>query len=903
MTDKISSRVDLNAISNSTLTIGNLAGRDIRETHFHLPDSLELTGSRLAPRNPLFVGRAKLLAELAERLKDDGALVVLVGYGGLGKTQTAVEFGHRYASHFPGGAFFLNCARADSVSGEIATCGSEGRVNFPGYDGLPLPQQLAIVQREWAKPIPRLIIMDNAEEAEIVKQWRPASGGCRLLVTARRATWPPSLTPNLIHLPPLDRPDSLKLLAQGSEAFANDSAANAIADSLGDLPLALHCAGAYMAHYGQPPADYLAELKAKASTLQHESLGDWLAQHESLPTGHTPNAIATFELSYQALTSNLKIQTPNSKLQSEFEVWNLNFEVKIFHLLAHCAPAVPLPREVLMHVLNQASTLSGGRSEAKPVVEGRAPETITAKQLTDALRELSNVGLIDLDGGLQPIIHRLPQEFARLRAADPTAYVALMEKAVAQTARKINEAGLPDAMGPLREHLRVIAERAEAQRGENAGGLFNELGYHLQDIADYAAARATYERALAIDEKSFGPNHPNVARDVNNLGLVYKALGNLIAARAAFERALTISEKAFGPNHPNIATLVNNLGTVYQDLGDLPAARAAFERALATFEQILGAEHPNIAIFVNNLGGVYQALGDLPAARAAFERALTIDEKAFGPDHPNIAGNVNNLGGVYQALGDLPAARAAFERALTIDEKTFGPDHPNVARDVNNLGVVHKDLGDLPAARAAFERALTIDEKAFGPDHPNITIRVNNLGVVHKNLGDLPAARAAFERALTIEEKAFGPDHPNVASLVNNLSLVYKDLGDLPAACAALERALATFEKVLGAEHPNVATLVNNLGLMYKDLGDLPAARVALERALAIDEKAFGPGHPNVARDVNNLGLVFYALGDLPTACAALARALKIYEKYAPNNPGTKTARENLARVVKEMED
>jgi len=57
---------------------------------------------------------------------------------------------------------------------------------------------------------------------------------------------------------------------------------------------------------------------------------------------------------------------------------------------------------------------------------------------------------------------------------------------------------------------------------------------------------------VIIDEKAFGPDHPEVARDVNNLGGVYHALGDLPAARTAFERALAIDEKAFGPDHPEV---------------------------------------------------------------------------------------------------------------------------------------------------------------------------------------------------------------------------------------------------------------------------------------------------------------------------------------------------------------
>ena len=106
----------------------------------------------------------------------------------------------------------------------------------------------------------------------------------------------------------------------------------------------------------------------------------------------------------------------------------------------------------------------------------------------------------------------------------------------------------------------------------------------LQDLGDLAGARAAFERALGIDEKSFGPDHPNVATDVNNLGLVLRALGDLAGARAAFERALSDRRDELRTRPPQGRHDVNNLGMVLQDLGDLAGARAAFERALAIFE-------------------------------------------------------------------------------------------------------------------------------------------------------------------------------------------------------------------------------------------------------------------------------------------------------------------------------
>jgi Tfp pilus assembly protein PilF len=71
------------------------------------------------------------------------------------------------------------------------------------------------------------------------------------------------------------------------------------------------------------------------------------------------------------------------------------------------------------------------------------------------------------------------------------------------------------------------------------------------------------------------------------------------------ERALAIDEAAFGPDHPKVATDLWNLGTVLQKQGEIPSAREAYQRALATFEHFLGPDHPDTR-------GVQQYLDSLP---------------------------------------------------------------------------------------------------------------------------------------------------------------------------------------------------------------------------------------------------------------------------------------------------
>ena len=59
-----------------------------------------------------------------------------------------------------------------------------------------------------------------------------------------------------------------------------------------------------------------------------------------------------------------------------------------------------------------------------------------------------------------------------------------------------------------------------------------------------------YQRALAIEEKALGPEHPDVATSLNNLAELYRDQGKYGEAEPLYQRALAIDEKALGPDHP-----------------------------------------------------------------------------------------------------------------------------------------------------------------------------------------------------------------------------------------------------------------------------------------------------------------------------------------------------------------
>ena len=147
-----------------------------------------------------------------------------------------------------------------------------------------------------------------------------------------------------------------------------------------------------------------------------------------------------------------------------------------------------------------------------------------------------------------------------------------------------------------------------------------------------AEAEPLLRRALAIDEKSFGPEHPNVANRLNNLAGLLSATNRLAEAEPLFRRALAITEKSFGPEHPNVATGLNNLAELLRNTNRLAEAEPLSRRhlrILAEFGHRTGHEHPHFRAAINNYAGLLSAIG-LKSGRNPGTRALGDQGRAGG---------------------------------------------------------------------------------------------------------------------------------------------------------------------------------------------------------------------------------------------------------------------------------
>jgi tetratricopeptide (TPR) repeat protein len=470
-------------------------------------------------RNPNFTGRDSLLADLQAALTSGqpAALTQAIhGLGGVGKTQLAVEHAYCHVADYD----VVWWVRAEEPAALAADYAS-----FAHARGLPqkdLADQRIVVEavRLWlGQHTGWLLIFDNVPEPASIGDYLPQGATGHVIITTRNPNWGGVVS--TLPVRKFERAESINFLLNRTKQ-ADQTAADALADALDDLPLALAQAGAYIEQTARSLAGYLDLFRAHQEELLSRG---------ALSPEYPATVATTWEISFQ----QVQMMSPAAA-----------------DLLNVCAFLAPddIPRELL----------SEGAQHLPPSL---AVVVMNPVMVDDAVAVLRRYSLIEVIGDAL-YIHQLVQAVARDRLQKDD------QKKLADAAVRFVNQAFPfnsddvqtwPVCSRLLFHALAATEHSEALQiaPETTGRLLNQVGLYLKERAEFAEAKRALERALKIDEATYDADHPRVARDVNNLGSVLQALGDLAGARAHYERALRIFRERLGEDHPSTVTVRKNL--------------------------------------------------------------------------------------------------------------------------------------------------------------------------------------------------------------------------------------------------------------------------------------------------------------------------------------------------------
>jgi tetratricopeptide (TPR) repeat protein len=532
-------------------------------------------------RKPTFTGREQLLDELKTAL-GEGGTVVLLGPDGMGKSAAAEEYARIHKAEYDF-IFWLRSWNETVLALDFAS--------FARPLGMPHQEDSDLLDlggavRSWLDENSRwLLIFDDAPSPSALEGYLPPTGsgsGCAIITSSRSGGWSGAGAAS-IEVGPLEPSEAAAFLAKRT-GQGDHAASMRLAELLEGFPLALEVAGCYISWTGISLSRYV--------DLYERRLGEISGK---TGPGYPETLAAALDISMEQVRA----------VSAE--------GADILSLSSFLAPE-DLPFDLLIET---GGLLSGS--------------------VDQGLASLERRGLLRCNK--VPIsVHPLIQTFAfgRLDAQERKAWSVETVRVVGGAFSSCLEdlSRWPEC-GRLLPHALASTGKLEDLEGgsEEASLLLNQAGLYLQRRGDLAGARSVLDRLVAVDERFWGPHHPEVATDHNNLGSVLRALGDFSGAVSHFERAIALEEAQDAPDQLKIAIRANNLGTVLRSLGDLPGAVAQFERALSIDMDAYGPNHFKTAIRINNLGEALLEMGDLAGARESFKLAFRVFSQFLGPGH------------------------------------------------------------------------------------------------------------------------------------------------------------------------------------------------------------------------------------------------------------------------------
>ena len=680
------------------------------------------------PRNRAFTGREPQLANIRAALLSGNrtAVQALQGMGGVGKTQLAIEYAHRFGSEYDI-VWWLDTASKALFGQQFTELAKNLGCAEPGADQDIIRRAVLSELRQRQR---WLLILDNAENPDAVREWLPSGPG-HVLITSRCEAWAELAV--LVQIGLLPRAESVQLLDTWIPSISA-SDADILADALGDLPLAITQAGSYLSETGMTVTEYVNLLDERAPEVLNEGK----------PVTYRATLTAVTSLAYDQLCDTDKDAAD---------------------LSAICAFLAPEPVPINWFT-TAADRLPAGLAT-------RMADPLDRRMLVASVTRTS----LARRNGNALTMHRLTQ--AILRTCPPAPATIRRHAEALIIASRPSETDTPDAWAiwaRLLPHLLAL---------EPAGSDNCRLRAAVADAAWYLVVSGNAKDGLDLANQLYvqwrerlGPSDPHTLSTANTLGQALRILGRYAEARKIDEDSLARERLLRGDDHLFTLHSANNLAWDLSELGEDHAARALNEDTYARYRRVLDDDHPLVLLSANNLSDDLLALGEHDAARTLCEDTYARYRRVLGDDHPDTLRSAQGLANNMAVLGEHDAARTLHEKTLAHRRRVLGPDHPDTLRSALNLAGDLRQLGEYRAARTLDEDTLGRYRRVLGEDHPDTLATAINLAVTMHELGEKQAARALNEDTLTRCRRALGENHPRTLAVAENLAEDLQTLHD-----------------------------------------------------------------------------------------------------------------------------
>ncbi|KAI1435893.1 hypothetical protein GGR50DRAFT_268511 [Xylaria sp. CBS 124048] len=842
-------------------------------------------------RDEEFVERRSILDHLHQACPKPGSRTALIGVGGVGKTQLAIE--HAYRIRAASGprdqdlwVFWVPAgtrARVEDAFKSIAdTVRIPGR-NQPKANVLQLVCQWLQEKRHG----PWLLVLDGAddvntfysvaekgprtsdigEERRSLSTYLPQDSHGSILITTRNKELASKLTSSggtIIEVGPMDQDRALALLEVKSRSQFDQSDGLKLIEVLRGMPLAISQAAAYIRHTTPHTSvmEYLGIFrKQQLSVIQPDDGG--------IQPGRDPVA-TTWQIAFDHIRS---IRPSAAELLSFMSFFD---------------------RQGIPEPLLLGGTKKNGSQNAE---ENKNDTSAFDKDIA----VLGDYGLVEInEEGDVFGLHELVQSSIRswLDAQGEVEkfrkqYVSRMAHAF-PTGDFRNQA----VCQKLFPHVKTVIGYHPVDKDtlrDLALLLYNGSWYALEQ-GIYATAETMAKRSIDIRKTVLGPDHPVTLVSLENLASAYRNQQRLKETEALELEVMNLRKTTLGQNHADTLTSMANLAWTYKKQDRVKEAESLFSQVMETRKTVFGPDDPSTLSSMAHLASVYRSQGRLDEAASLFKQVVDTRETVLGPDHPETLASMASLASTYWDQGQWSEAEALELRVMETRERTLGPDHLLTATAMANLAWTYKKQGRWKDAQPLELQAMETRRVILGPDHHLTLASMANLATSYKNQGKWRDAEPLEIHVMETRRAILGPHHSDTLVSMTHLASTYWGQRRWKEVEALEVVVMETRKRVLGSSDPITLVCMSNLASTYKKQGRWKEAEAIDKQVLENRKTVLGEEHPDTLTSMANLASTYWDQKRWKEAEPLEVRVLETRKSVlGPDHPLTLTSMANLA--------
>jgi tetratricopeptide (TPR) repeat protein len=801
-------------------------------------------------RNPRFTARESTLAALEEKLfvGEQTTKTAIVGLGGIGKTQVALELAYRTRAKYKNcSVFWIAATDMDSLHQAYRDVAQQLRIS--GWDEEKADvKKLVQIHLSQADTQPWLLVFDNTDDMSMwicpsgsepgstgLKEYLPKSKqGCIVFTTRDRKTAVKLAGQNIVEVPEMDEVGAMHLLQKSlvNPVVQDDQDAKALVEELTRLPLAIVQAAAYINENSIPLTNYLSLLNDQEEEvielLSSEFEDDW-----RYPSIKNPVA-TTWLISFEQIRHRDPLAADYLSFMACID-WN---DIPISLLPAG------LSRKVEMQAIGTLVAFSFviNREGATEIGLHRLVHLATRNWLQ---KEAA------LSRWAQVVIGRLEELFPANKHQNRTAWRRL----------------LPHAAHALR--LDMVAQ-------DNSRRLDLAWKYAncLYSDGRYREAEVTFEEVYKTRIRVLGEEHLDTLASMTYLASTYRSQGRWKEAEKLEVQVLEIIKRVLGEEHQDTLSSMGNLASTYRNQGRWKEAETLEVQVMEMRKRVLGEEHPDTLTSMGNLASTYRNQGRWKEAETLEVQVMEMRKRVLGEEHPDTLSSMGNLASTYRNQGRWKVAEKLEVRVMETSLRELGEEHPDTLASMGNLASTYRNQGRWKEAETLEVQVIEMRKRMLGEEHPDTLSSMGNLASTYRNQGRWKEAEELEVQVKETSSRVLSEEHPDMLTSMGNLASTYGKQGRWKEAQELYLRVIEMRKKVLSKEHPDTLSSMANLASTYRNQERWEEAEKLEVQVMEVRTKVLGEEHLDTLSSMGNLASTYRSQGRWNEAEALDLRAM-----------------------------